>query len=175
MDRVGKGIDGVRVVEGLSTEGAEKGRAGQKGRAIVDVGVGLHNPHEFLYWVVKVELDLVRGRSHALVAGKLELFDEVLVGVLGHLSALIRVEEHVVDVKGGSDKRLLVSLGDLHGGVDGGSIQVGHGPEALTDGAEINVDLDLVVLYEPRLPSLSRYLLAFPTRSTCIFVENFGF
>ena len=146
VDRVGEGINGVRVVEGLGTERAEKGGAGQERRAVVDVGVGLHNPHQLLYWVVKVELDLVRGRAHALVAGKLELFDEVLVGVLGHLAALIRVKEHVVDVEGGSDKRLLVRLGDRHGGVDGGGIQVGHGPEALADGAEINVDLDLVVL-----------------------------
>jgi len=95
--------------------------------------------------VVEVELDLVGRGTDGLVTSELELLDEVLVGVLGHLAALIGVEEHVVDVERGSNKGLLV------GGSDGarGSAVVEkgiHGPEALTNGAEIDVDLDLVVL-----------------------------
>jgi hypothetical protein len=81
------------------------------------------------------------------------------VGVLGHLAALISVKEDVVDVEGGSNKGLLVGLAD--GLCSGLGTECANGPEALTNGAEINVDLDLVVLYEPRIPSLSRYLSAF--------------
>ena len=81
------------------------------------------------------------------------------MGVLGHLAALIRVEENVVDVEGGSNKGLLVSLADGLGASLLG--EVTNSPEALTNGAEINVDFYFVVLYEPLIPSLSRYLSAF--------------
>jgi hypothetical protein len=88
------------------------------------------------------------------------------VGVLGHLAALIRVEEDIVDVEGGSNKGLLVGLGD-RGGASGNAKGEGlDGPEALTNGADVKVDLDLVVLYEPLIPSLSGYLSAFSFRST---------
>jgi len=66
------------------------------------------------------------------------------MGVLGHLAALIRIEENVIHVEGSSDEGLLVGSRD---GLGRGSRSEGaNGPEALTDGAEINVDLDLVVL-----------------------------
>jgi len=94
--------------------------------------------------VVEVKLDLVGGGSNGLVTRELELLDEVLVGVLGHLAALIRVEENVVNIEGGSNKGLLVRLRHRHGAGSGG--EAVHGPEALTNRAEINVDLDLVVL-----------------------------
>jgi len=66
------------------------------------------------------------------------------VGVLGHLATLIRIKEDVVNIEGGSNKGLLVGLGnrDRAGGASKGL----HGPEALADGLEVNVDLDLVVL-----------------------------
>ena len=57
VDSVGKSINGVGVVEGLGTEGLEKGLSTFKGRAVIDVGVGLDNPDEFLAGVVEVELD----------------------------------------------------------------------------------------------------------------------
>jgi hypothetical protein len=74
----------------------------------------------------------------------LDLLEEILVGVLCHLAALISVEEDVVNIERGSNKGLLV------GGRDGlGSIVCTkrlNSPEALTDGADVKVDLDLVVL-----------------------------
>jgi hypothetical protein len=143
-DGVGKGIDGVGVVEGLSTEEAVKNGAGLERRAVVDVLVGLDNPDKLLNRVVKVELDLVGGGTDRLITGELELLDEVLVGVLGHTSALIGVEEHVVDVEGSGDEGLVVGGGDLDG--TGTVVEAGHSPQALLNGADIKVDLDLVVL-----------------------------
>jgi len=66
------------------------------------------------------------------------------VGVLGHLATLIRIKEDVVNIEGGSNKGLLVGLGnrDRAGGAGKGL----DGPEALANGLEIDVDLDLVVL-----------------------------
>jgi hypothetical protein len=83
------------------------------------------------------------------------------VGVLRHLSAFISVEENVIDVEGSSNKGLLVSKGGRDGTSGRGGSEGLDRPENLTDGAEINVDLDFVVLYEPLIPSLSRYLSAF--------------
>ena len=59
VDGLGEGIDGVRVVEGLGTERAEKHGGGVKGGAIVNVGIGLNNPDKLLAGVVEVELNLV--------------------------------------------------------------------------------------------------------------------
>jgi hypothetical protein len=144
-DGVGEGVDSVGVVEGLSTEEAVKNGARLEGRAVVDVLVGLDNPDKLLNGVVKVELDLVGGGTDGLITGELELLDEVLVGVLGHTSALIGVEEDVVDVEGSGDEGLVVGGSDLDGGASG-VVQAGHSPQALLDGADIKVDLDLVVL-----------------------------
>ena len=144
-DGVGQGIDGVGVVEGLSTEETVKNGARLEGRAVVDVLVGLDNPDKLLNGVVKVELDLVGGGTDGLITGELELLDEVLVGVLGHTPALVGVQEDVVDVEGSGNERLVVSGSDLHGGT-GGVVEAGHSPQALLDGTDIKVDLDLVVL-----------------------------
>ena len=142
---VGEGIDGVGVVEGLSTEEAVKNGVGFEGRAVVNVLVGLDDPDKLLNGVVKVELDLVGGGTDGLITGELKLLDEVLVGVLGHTPALVGVQEDVVDVEGGGNEGLVVSGSDLHGGT-GGVVQGGHSPQALLDGADVKVDLDLVVL-----------------------------
>jgi len=166
VDGVGESIDGVRVVEGLGTEGLVECHATLQRRAIVDVGIGLDNPNELLARVVEVQLDLVGGRSDGLVTCELELLNEVLVGVLCHLAALIRVQEDIVDVEGGGNKGLLVSRCAGHCAACGG--EGVHGPQALTNGAEIDVDLDLVILYESLIPSLSGYLSAFSFRSTYI-------
>ena len=139
---VGESIDGVGVVEGLSTEETVEGAARLERRAVVDVLVGLDNPDKLLNGVVKVKLDLVGRRTDGLITGELKLLDEVLVGVLGHTPTLIGVEEDVVDVEGSGDEGLVVSRGNL----DGTSAQAGHSPQALLNGADIKVDLDLVVL-----------------------------
>ena len=56
---VGEGIDGVGVVEGLSTEEAVENGTRVKRRAVVDVLVGLDDPDKLLNGVVEVELNLV--------------------------------------------------------------------------------------------------------------------
>ncbi len=141
---VGEGIHSVGVVEGLGAEKAVEDGAPLEGRAVVNVLVGLDDPDELLNGVVKVELDLVGGRTDGLITGELELLDEVLVGVLGHTSALIGVQEDVVNVEGSGDEGLVVGGGDLGGG--GGVVEAGHSPQALLNGADIKVNLDLVVL-----------------------------
>ena len=143
VDGVGKSINGVSVVEGLGTKSLVQSLASLKGRAVVDVGVGLDNPDELLARVVEVELDLVTGGADRLVTSELELLNQILVGVLGHLSALIGIEEDIVDVERGSNQGLLVGG---RGRLRSGSGQALDGPQALTNGAEINVDLHLVVL-----------------------------
>jgi hypothetical protein len=106
----------------------------------------LNNPDKLLTRVVEVKFDLVGRRTDRLIASELELLEEVFVGVLGHLTALISVEEDVVNVEGGSNKRLLVGIGDRDGSVAGVAAKLGNSPEALADRAEVEVDLDLVVL-----------------------------
>ena len=153
-----EGINGIGVVKGLGTEDLEEGGVGLEGGAVVHVGVGLNNPDQLLAGVVEVDLDLVTRGTNRLVAGVLELLNEVLVGVLGHLAALVSVEEDEVDIDGGSNKGLLVSLGNsLRRRRAGG--QSGHSPEALANGAEINVNLNFVILHFT-IPHLSVYLLA---------------
>jgi hypothetical protein len=139
---VGEGINRVGVVEGLSAEETVEDAARLERRAVVNVLVGLDNPDKLLNGVVKVKLDLVGRRTDGLITGELKLLDEVLVGVLGHTPTLIGVEEDVVDVEGSGDEGLVVSRGNL----DGTSAQAGHSPQALLNGADIKVDLDLVVL-----------------------------
>ena len=141
---VGEGINSVGVVEGLSTKETVEDGTPLEGRAVVDVLVRLDNPDKLLNRVVKVELDLVGRRTDGLITSELKLLDEVLVGVLGHTSALISVEEHVVDVERSSDEGLVVGGGDLDGG--GSVVETGHSPQALLNGADIKVNLDLVVL-----------------------------
>ena len=144
VDGVGEGIDGIGVVEGLGTECAVKDTGSIEGRAVVNVGIRLDNPDEFLARVVEVKLDLVGRRAYGFITSELDLLEEVLVGVLGHLAALISVEENVVNIEGGSNKGLLVGSRDGLG--SGCAREGGYSPEALTDGANVEVDLDLVVL-----------------------------
>jgi hypothetical protein len=64
----------------------------------------LDDPDKLLNGVVKVELDLVTGRTNRLVTSELELSDEVLVGVLGESSALVSVQEDIVNIQRGSNE-----------------------------------------------------------------------
>jgi hypothetical protein len=144
VDGVGKGINGISVVEGLSTEGLVKDTITVEGGAVVNVTIGLNNPDELLARVVEVELDLVGGRANRFISSELELLNQVLVRVLGELSALISIEEDIVDVERGSNKGLLVSHGGSLGTRSAG--KGADGPEALTNRTEINVNLDFMVL-----------------------------
>ena len=145
MDGVGEGIYGIGVVEGLGAEDVEEGALAVKGGAVVYVGVRLHDPDELLDGVVEVKLDLVGRRTDRLVTSELKLLNEVLVGVLGHAPALVRVKEHVVHEERSGNERLVVGVGALDRAAGGGGEGV-DGPEALVNGAKINVDADLVVL-----------------------------
>ncbi len=146
MDGRREGINGIGVVERLGTKDLEESGVGLKGGAVIHVGIGLDNPDELLAGVVEVNLNLVTGRSDRLVTGVLELLNEVLVGVLGHLAALVSVEEDEIDIDRGSNQGLLVGSGDSTG--SGVTIigQGGNSPEALTNGAEIDVNLNFVIL-----------------------------
>ena len=145
---VGKGIDGVSVVERLGTEDLVKGGVADHRTAVINVGVRLDNPDKLLTGVVEVELDLVGGGTDRLVASELELSDEVLVGVLCESTTLVGVEEDVVNIEGSSNQRLVVCDGGGLGrsGGSGVACESGDGPKTFVDGAQVQVDLDLVVL-----------------------------
>jgi hypothetical protein len=157
MDSVRKSIDGISVVEGLSTEDLEEESIASQGRAVINVLIRLDNPDELLNGVVKVELDLVTGRTNRLITSELELSDQVLMGVLGHSSALISVKEDIVNVQRGSNQRLIVGNGGRDGATNSvlvssvesrtrAAVQGSNSPQALINRSDIKVDLDFVVL-----------------------------
>ena len=94
--------------------------------------------------MVEVELDLVGRRADGFITSELELLNQVLVGVLGHAPALIGVEEHVVNIERCGNEGLVV--GRVHLLRTGSSGNGTDGPQALVNGANVEVDLDLVVL-----------------------------
>jgi len=164
VDRVGEGINGIGVVEGLGTKDVEEGSTAKEGRTVINVLVRLDNPDKLLHGVVEVELDLVGGGTNRLVTSELKLGNQILVRILGETAALVRVQEDVVNVQGSRNKGLIVGNGGADGGADG--VLVGrvvevrtsggglggvaaegcNGPQALINRAEIKVNLDLVVL-----------------------------
>jgi hypothetical protein len=109
MDRIGKGINRVGIVERLSTKNLVKKLTAFKRRTIVDVLIGLYNPNEFFNGVVKVEFDLVGRRTDRLITSELKLLNKVLVGILSHASAFISIQEDIVDIEGRGNKGLIVS------------------------------------------------------------------
>ena len=108
-----------------------------------DERVALDNPHKLLARVVEVELELVGRRRDRLGARELERLDQVLVGDLGELAALVRVEVDVVDVERGG---LEVGRGDAVTDL----VRVGQQgrvvPAEVAEVVEVEVDADLVVL-----------------------------
>ena len=106
--------------------------------------------------MVEVNLDLITGRTNGLITSVLELLNEVLVGVLGHLSALIGIQEDEINVDRGSNKGLLVSRRNRLG--LGSSRKFVDGPQALTNGSEIDVNLDLVILYITYTPPFGVFI-----------------
>jgi hypothetical protein len=75
----------------------------------------LDDPDELLNGVVEVELDLIGRRSNRLITSELELSDQILVRVLGESSALVSVQEHIVNVQRGGNERLVVGIDALDG------------------------------------------------------------
>jgi hypothetical protein len=146
MDSIGKSINSVSVVEGLSTKNFVKELAAFKRRTIVDVLIWLDNPNEFLNGVVKVELDLVGRRTNGLITGELKLLNKVLVGILSHTSALISVQEDIVDVEGCSNQRLVISGVDTTTSSRRIAVKRTNSPQTLIDRTNIEVDLDFVIL-----------------------------
>jgi len=122
MYSVRKYIHCISVVERLGTHELVEVVATTEGSAVIYMSIRLDNPQELLAGVVEVELNLVRRRTNGFITGELELLNEVLVGVLGHASALISVKENIVDIEGSSDEglvvgtvpRLLVTGGGIH-------------------------------------------------------------
>ena len=89
----------VGEVEGLLTLPRQGDRS-----VAADERVALDNPHQLLAGVVEVQLQLVgRGRD-GLAARELQHVNQVLVGDLGELAALVRVQVDVVNVQRGGDQ-----------------------------------------------------------------------
>ena len=145
-DGVRESVNGVGVIERLGAKGLVEHALLLERGAVVNIRVRLDDPDKLLARVVEVELDLVRRRTDRLIASELELLDEVLVRVLGHAAALVGVKEDVVDVERGGNERLVVSLGNLGGTTGAFRVEVVDSPEALVNRAEVEVNLDLVVL-----------------------------
>ena len=104
----------------------------------------MNNPDELLARVVEVELELVgRGRDR-LTARELERLDEVLVGDLGELAALVRVKVDVVNVERGGDKVVVVDA--VTNRVEVRRDLGRDVPAEVADVVELEVDADLVVL-----------------------------
>jgi hypothetical protein len=153
VESIRKSINGISVVEWLGTKDLEKELGSIKRRAIINVGIRLDNPDEFLDRVVEVELDLVRGRTNRFVTSELNLLNQILVRVLCHLSALIRIKEDVVNIKRSSNKRLLVSNCDWDRTSCGSKVV--DSPETLANWADIKVNLDFVILKSNKRKSKS--------------------
>ena len=109
-----------------------------------DIGVALDNPHELLARVVEVQLELVGGARDGLAARELEGLDEVLVGDLGELATLVRVQVDVVHIEG---RGLEVGRRDAvaHRVVVGRDLRRNL-PAEVAEVVELEVDADLVVL-----------------------------
>ena len=168
MDSIWKSINGISVVERLSTKDLEKKSIACQGRAVVNVLVRLYDPDKLLNRVVEVQLDLVTGRTNRFVTSELKLGNQVLVRVLGHSSALISVQEDVVNIQRGSNQRLVVGNSGRNwasNGVLGGravlprlvlAVQCGNSPQALINRSDIKVNLDFVVLKSNQRKGKSR-------------------
>jgi hypothetical protein len=154
VDGVGKGINGIGVVERLGTKGLEEGGVTNKRRTVVHVLVRLHNPNKLLNRVVEVKADLVGRRTNRLISSELQLGNEVLMGVLCHSSALISIKEDIVDIEGSSNQRLIVCDGssnrtacrELSTSSRVSTVERSNSPQALINRSDIKVNLDLMVL-----------------------------
>jgi len=127
----------VRVVEGLLALPRVDDRVIAR-----DVRVALNDPDKLLARVVEVELQLVGRGGDGFTTRVLKNINQVLVGNLGELAALIRVKVDVIDVEGGSSQTALADT--VANGVGVSRIRVV--PAQVVEGLELEVDADLVVL-----------------------------
>ena len=107
-------------------------------------GVALDHPDELLARVVEVELELVGARGDRLIARELEGLDEVLVGDLRELAALVRVEVDVVHIEGG--RRQVGRVDTVADRVEVARDLRRDVPAEVAEVVELEVDADLVVL-----------------------------
>ena len=127
----------VGVVEPLLATAGEGGRG-------INVGIGLHNPHEFLHGVVEVQLNLVAGGAGALITSELQLLDQVFVGHLSETATLISVQVDVVNEQAGCAQGANGHSRQV-GSPNAGSI-IGTSPVAVSHVTELKVYLDLMIL-----------------------------
>jgi len=107
-------------------------------------GVTLHHPDQLLARVVEVQLQLVGAGRDGLLARELQRLDQVLVGHLGELAALVRVQVDVVHVQG---RRHQVGVGHTVTDRVGVGRNLGRDvPAQVADVLELEVDAHLVVL-----------------------------
>ena len=106
-------------------------------------GITLDNPDELLARVVEVELELVRRGGDGFTARELENINEVFVGHLGELAALIGIKVDVVNVEGGRNEvgRRNTITDDVDIGVLGSGIKA-----EVAEVVEGEVDAHFVVL-----------------------------
>ena len=106
---------------------------------IIAVGLRgrLNNPDEFLDRVIERQIDAVVRRRDSLILVELGLFNEILVGVLGHTTALLRIKIDLIDVESRRRRRLGLG-GNRRNLIEICSNELGVIPE--------NVDLHLMVL-----------------------------
>ncbi len=133
-----RAVPPVRVVEGLLALPAVNDVVVARRERIT-----LNNPDKLLARVVEVELELVGRRRDRLLARELERLDEVLVGDLGELAALVRVEVDVVNIERRGDKvrRVDTLLDDVGVRANRGVV-----PAEVRERVELEVHADLVVL-----------------------------
>ena len=146
---VGESVNAIGIIPWLDSQRFVEGLASLVLFAAVHKSIFLNGKDELLAWMVEVELDFVARRSHRFKSRELKLLDEVFMRVLRHAAALVGVEEHVVNVERGSNKRFGVSA---HSGlvasavVPRSAVEVVDSPQDAVQTIELNVNLHLVVL-----------------------------
>jgi len=112
----------------------------------------LDNPDELLARVVEVELELVAAAGDGFTASELENINEVLVGDLGELAALISIKVDVIYIERGSSKTALANTVADRVGVRTSGIV----PAEVVEGVELKVDAHFVVLESNERESKTR-------------------
>ena len=85
-----------------TSSGLKRSRAVQLiGYLAVSEAIGLNNPHEFLYGVVKRQIDASLGAADSLLFIELHLLNQILVGLLGHTATLVHIEVDIININSG--------------------------------------------------------------------------